>query len=991
MDMDHDAANSSDLGSGSSSEVVRAAQAARLAEAHDLIRQHKEALTSSRKSYPATTLIAHQEALEIIRLDEEAKAAAATAALQADLAAALAKAAEPTPLQAMEAMMAQLASVIATHAKRPGPPQSGDSKRPRTPTSEYRPALTDEEKSARSLALAIKRGWKQSNGAPWDLASITAARAQNLCYKCGTGKVLIDSGADAVFVSATFLATEGFGTYVGEPVYVRVADGTTVLTSTRADFTLDLGKHRSKIKGAYVLPTLGPSTTALLGRSWMLQSRVCLSFETTRMKATLRTPRKSDQTTVELYSTRLESTPYSIPELVAYTLAKIELFDAAVCKSPGLMSNQTLKRWVRKQKTNLSCFEVVVTHLDENDEAFVLNAHAAQVDPVRMGRRDQIVLNCEKDFAKAFSTADSVSALRPDTPLVCPLIDPQTTPKFSRGHRLSPAELLEVQQQVKDLLAKGFINPSSSPWGSPILFIAKPDGTWRMAIDYRKLNKVTIPNRYPLPRIDDLFDQVRGAKVFSNLDLRNAYHNIRLHDSDVPKTAFITPMGLYEFKVLPFGLANAPSAFTKVMNTVFRDLIGKFVVIYLDDILIFSSNDEEHERHLRIVLQRLEDNHLFIKREKCSFFQPEVKYLGHVLSGDGIRVNATKWNHIAGRANVADPLSRNPSFTSALTVERLDPSDPIHSREIFPDILLAYEPPFDSLSMDFIVGLPKSEGYDMIFVIVDRLTKMVKLAPCKTTDGAEEIAKIFHRIILSEQGTPTSLITDRDVKFTSTFWKTLQSLCSIEPGMSTAFHPQTDGQTERMDSVLEDTLRHFTSTTQKNWSQLLPNAQFAINNSYNSSIRDFPFRLLYGRYPRVALQPPDTILLDASPTAVSWVEHMTTALDCAKKALRAAQDRQRTYANLHRRPVTFLLGQEVMLSTKNLKYWPGRARKLLPRFVGPFPITRVYDKHGESLAATLALPDGWRIHPTFHVSLLKAYVPDWVSDDPPQPRPFQDY
>eukprot|EP00798_Chlamydomonas_sp_ICE-L_P002508 gene2508-biopygen3525 len=543
------------------------------------------------------------------------------------------------------------------------------------------------------------------------------------------GKVLIDSGADAVFVSAKFLATEGFATYAGSPVYVCVADGSTVLTTTRADFTLDLGKHRSKVKGAYVLPTLGPTTTALLGRSWMLQSRVCLSFETTRMKATLRTPRKTDQNTVELYSTRLESTPYSIPELVAYTLAKTALFDSVVCHSPGLMTNQTLKWWVRRQKQNLTCFEVVVTQLDDSDDAFVLNARTAQNDPDHTTRRDQIVLNCEKDFAKAFSTADSVSELRPDAPLVCPLIDPLTSPKFSRGHRLSPAELLEVEQQVKDLLAKGFIHPSSSPWGSPILFVAKPDGSWRMAIDYRKLNKVTIPNRYPLPRIDDLFDQVRGAKVFSNLDLQNAYHNIRLHDSDVPKTAFITPMGLYEFKVLQFGLANAPSAFTKVMNTVFRDLIGKFVVIYLDDILIFSSNDDEHEKHLRIVLQRLEDNHLFIKREKCSFFQPEVKYLGHVLSGDGIRVNETK-------------------------------------------------------------------------------VKAVAAWP-----------------------TPT---------------------CS----------------------------KH----------------------------------------------------------AVSWVEHMTNALDCAKKALQAAQDRQRTYANQHRRPVTFLIGQEVMLSTKNLKYWPGRARKLLPRFVGPFPV-----------------------------------------------------
>jgi len=468
------------------------------------------------------------------------------------------------------------------------------------------------------------------------------------------------------------------------------------------------------------------------------------------------------------------------------------------------------------------------------------------------------------------------------------------------------------------------------------------------------------------------------------------------------------------------------------------------------------------------------------------------------------RFSNMKWNHIAGRTNVADPLSRHPTFSTALTVERIHPDDPIHSREIFPDILLAYKrdswfrcprntqhltlrpdgywvgsgrskrsasetqivvpngnalksrilfafhdtqrsghpgfertfnsigryywwpamrldvndyvrschscqsvkashqrsqgtlqplpiptAPFDSLSMDFIVGLPKSEGYDMIFVIVDRLTKMVKLAPCKTTDGAEQIAKIFHRIILSEQGTPTSLITDRDVKFTSAFWKTIQSLCTIEPGMSTAFHPQTDGQTERMNSVLEDTLRHFTSTTQKNWSQLLPNAQFAINNSYNSSIRDFPFRLLYGRYPRVALQPPDTILPHDSPQAVSWVEHMTNALDCAKKALQAAQDRQRTYANQHRRPVTFLIGQEVMLSTKNLKYWPGRARKLLPRFVGPFPVTRVYDKHGETLAATLDLPVGWRIHPTFHVSLLKAYVPDGSPMIRPNPDHFR--
>jgi hypothetical protein len=199
---------------------------------------------------------------------------------------------------------------------------------------------------------------------------------------------------------------------------------------------------------------------------------------------------------------------------------------------------------------------------------------------------------------------------------------------------MPPKELAELKNQLQELLDKGYIRPSSSPWGCPALFVKKKDGSLRLCIDYRPLNAVTIKNKYPLPRIDVLFDQLAGAKDFSKIDLRSGYHQIKIRPCDIPKTAFSTRYGLYEFLVMSFCLTNAPAYFMYLMNSVFRTEL-KFLVVFIDDILIYSKNEKEHAKHLRIVLQHLQDHKLYAKFSKCEFWLNSVKF-------DGISVDVSK-------------------------------------------------------------------------------------------------------------------------------------------------------------------------------------------------------------------------------------------------------------------------------------------------------------------------------------------------------------
>jgi hypothetical protein len=203
-------------------------------------------------------------------------------------------------------------------------------------------------------------------------------------------------------------------------------------------------------------------------------------------------------------------------------------------------------------------------------------------------------------------------------------LKPGTAPISRRSYRMPPNKLEELKTQLQDLSEKGLIRPSSSRWGCPAIFVKKKDQTLRMCMDYRPLNEVTIKNKYPLARIGILFDQLTRARVFSKIDLRSGYHQIRIRPKDIPKTAFTTRYGLFEYLVMTFGLTNAPSHFTNLMNSVFMPELDKFVVVFIDDILIYSKNEEEHAKHLRIVLTRLREHQLYVKFNKCAFWLEEI-------------------------------------------------------------------------------------------------------------------------------------------------------------------------------------------------------------------------------------------------------------------------------------------------------------------------------------------------------------------------------
>ncbi|CAH9119792.1 unnamed protein product [Cuscuta europaea] len=847
---------------------------------------------------------------------------------------------------------------------------------------------------------------------------------------------------------------------------------------------------------------------------------------------------------------------------------------------------------------------------------------------------------------------------------------PGTAPISKAPYRMAPKEMQELKEQLQDLLEKGYIKPSVSPWGAPVLFVKKKDGSLRLCVDYRELNQATNKNKYPLPRIDDLFDQLKGASTFSKIDLRSGYHQVRIAERDIPKTTFRTRYGHYEFTVMPFGLTNAPTVFMDLMNRVFRPYLDLFVVVFIDDVLVYSRTPSDHEGHLRTVLQTLRGNQLYAKLSKCDFWRDQVAFLGHIITQEGVSVDPSKieavigwpapttvtevrsflglagyyrrfvkdfskvarpltnltkkttkflwsseceeafqelkqrlttapvltlpsgtegfeiysdaslkglgcvlmqngkvvayasrqlkthevnypthdlelaavvfalklWRHYLygaqckvytdhkslkyiftqkelnmrqrrwlelvkdydlviqyheGKANVvADALSRKSmhscratwilpnelwrdfqklslevrefgevdnevqlcsmTVTSSLyeeikagqpgdvKLERVKsgmidgingpfmmhndgsirykgrwcvPMKCEHAKKqimeeghntpysvhpggdkLYKDLkknfwwprmkkevaefvarclncqkvkaerckpkglMQPLEVPtwkWDSISMDFVGGLPLTKsGKDKIWVIVDRLTKTARFIPMNETWSMDKLARAYIQHVVKYHGVPRDIVSDRDSRFLSQFWRELQAAMGTKLKLSTAFHPMTDGQTERTIQTLEDMLRACILDLQGSWDEHLDLIEFSYNNSYHASIKMAPYEALYGQKCRSPLCWSD--MVDKVVLGPDYLQDTMDKVKMIQARMKAAQDRQKSYADLGRKPAEFEAGEKVLLRvspTKGVMRF-GKKGKLSPRFIGPYDILERVGR----VAYRLALP-----------------------------------
>jgi hypothetical protein len=551
------------------------------------------------------------------------------------------------------------------------------------------PAMVDNEAVASTVAPASSiRG--PFACAPIHLLSLQSERVTQhrsslarKAYLNGAPIMVVhDTGATKSFITHEIVHKTGLIVQACQPVTVILGDGSLITISTRCRARLRLlvseatrPKYHKTTVEAYVLPPISAGCTACdvdcyLGVDWQYANATVLDFSKVPFDVSI-------AETATLSPQAAWERPPAITALSVLTAATDALFAASTV---SLLSDRQCKRLLRQKGVAQSAFAIVVRTASASESAFSpllpvsgevpivssvvphqhLSGRAAVPscpgrDNESLGQdKDSIILPAVGDGPVDSELMTSLllkykhlfaapTGLPPDRDVgtVIPLAE-HATPQFVRGRRLSPSELTEVKAQVTDLLAKGYIQPSSSPWGAPVLFIPKPDGSMRMAIDYRKLNQLTTPNRWPLPHIDELLDQVREARVFSLLDLRSGYHQIKLQQEDIVKTAFITPVGLFEFKVLPFGLCNAPAVFTRYMTKLLGHLLGTSVVVYLDDILVYSKTPGEHLEHLDALFKILEQNQLFANGKKCTLNREELKYLGHIVGHGELKVDSAK-------------------------------------------------------------------------------------------------------------------------------------------------------------------------------------------------------------------------------------------------------------------------------------------------------------------------------------------------------------
>nr|GEX62686.1 putative reverse transcriptase domain-containing protein [Tanacetum cinerariifolium] len=413
---------------------------------------------------------------------------------------------------------------------------------------------------------------------------------------------------------------------------------------------------------------------------------------------------------------------------------------------------------------------------------------------------------------------------------------PGAAPVARVPYRLAPSEMKELLDQLQELSDKGFIRPSFSPWGAPVLFPKKKDGSFWMCIDYRELNKLTVKNRYPLSRIDDLFDQLQRSSIYSKIDLRSGYHQLRVREADIPKTAL-------------------------------------------------ELNEQEHEERLKLILELLKKEKLHAKFLKCEFWIPRVQFLG--LAGYYQRF-------FEGFSKIVKPMTK--LTQKKVILEWGDKQE------------VAFQLLKQKLCSAPILALLEGAGD---FVIVDHLTKSAHFLPMREDDSMDKLTKLYLKEVVTRHGIPISIIFYRDPGFASNFWRAFQKALGTRLDISTAYHPQTDGQSERTIQTLEDMLRAFVIDFGNGWERHLPLVEFSYNNSYHVSIKVAPFEALYGRKCR---SPVCWVEVgDAPLTGPEIIQETTKKIVQIKQRFQAARNCQKSYADVRRKPLEFQVGDKVML------------------------------------------------------------------------------
>ncbi|UYV82112.1 K02A2.6-like [Cordylochernes scorpioides] len=595
-------------------------------------------------------------------------------------------------------------------------------------------------------------------------------------------------------------------------------------------------------------------------------------------------------------------------------------------------------------------------------------------------------------------------------------------PIKQRPYRVSPKERSIIQTEVDKMLKQGIIEPSDSPWSSPVVLVKKKDGTWRFCVDYRRLNKITRKDVYPLPRIDDTLDSLRGASIFSTIDLKSGYWQIEVDEADREKTAFVTPDGLFEFRVMPFGLCNAPATFERIMDNLLRGLKWTICLCYLDDIIVFSKTMDEHLQRLEMVLSCFSKAGLRLNSEKCSFGTSQMKVLGHLIDGCGIYPDPDKVEavmkfprpknvsevrsflglcsyyrrFIKSFAAIAGPLNEllRKELKSALTSEpvlgHFDETAPIYvhtdasgygvgavlvqmkdggerpiayasrtlskaeknytitEKECLAVIwsINKFRPylfgrPFTiKIGVDLLGRFPLTrDGNRWVIVCTDYLTKyaITKAIP---TGGAVEVARFILNEIILKHGAPREMITDRGRSFQAKLIKELTKMCRMSQHFTTAYHPQTNGLTERFNKTLGDMLSMYVDVEQKNWDSVLPFVTFAYNTARQETTGFSPFYLVHGREAETML---DTLLpYQPGYEEDEYINQLMTDAEDARQLARLhtlrTQDIDKARYDARHRPVHYNVGDLVWIFTPVRKV--GLSEKLLKKYFGPYKITK---------------------------------------------------